>query len=236
MLVSDFTHIGEDCASRNISCAIINYRLSPLEVPEGSEEHFKHPGHTEDCASALAYLYSHASEFYYDTNNVVIVGHSAGGFMAALLQFEDHFRNIWCIGGHGIGIRRIIGLQGIYDLPSILDDFGESYLKYMIAPAFGWQSKIHKEVSPKHIVLNMQGDIENKVKVPWTLIWSNKDTMVNKKQSKEFEEALKKRKIDVRHLVLEVEDSQAESASHHGITQSGFSTFVLPIVLEAFQS
>ena len=217
-------------------CAIINYRLSPLKVDVGSEEHLKHPGHTEDCAYALAYLYSHASSFSYDSDNVIVVGHSAGGFMSALLQFDDHFRHIWHQPNGALHIRRFIGLQGIYDLPSILSDFGDDYLTYMVAPAFGWSSKVHNDMSPKNVVqsLSTSSDASEKTETPWTLIWSDKDTMVNKRQSEEFEQALLQSGVAVTHLILSPEDS--ESGSHHGITfKAGFSRHILPIIVAAVQ-
>jgi hypothetical protein len=222
--------------AQNLCCAIINYRLSPLEVPEGSEEHFKHPGHTEDCAYALSFLYSHASFYSYDINNVIIIGHSAGGFMSALLQFEDHFRHIWLQNENCLKVKRFIGLQGIYDLPTIMADFGEDYLKYMIAPAFGWDATFHKNTSPSKVVsdLSESADYSSKVSIPWTLIWSNKDTMVNQRQSEDFEAALKKNKIETTHLILQPDNPN--EGSHHGITtKDGFTRFVLPIIMEILQ-
>lgn len=229
----DYAHIGDALAKNNLCCAIINYRLSPLIVPEGSEEHFKHPNHTEDCAAALSYLFAHAAEHCYDHNNVVIIGHSAGGFMAGLLQFDDQFRTLW---QPGLKIRRFLGLQGIYDLPSILADFGDPYLKYMIAPAFGHQPQVHKEASPTFVLSSLSNSpsLPAEKCTPWTLIWSSKDELVNRRQSDEFEAALTKHGIAVKHLVLQTEN---DIGSHHGVTfTEGFIRYVLPIVLESFKS
>jgi acetyl esterase/lipase len=227
----DYAHIGEACAAQKICCAILNYRLSPLEVPEGSEDHFKHPKHTEDCAMAFLYLYEHAYSYHYDTSRVIVVGHSAGGFMAALLQFEGHFRDIWIRGGKGLKICHWVGLQGIYDLPSILSDFGTDYLRYMIAPAFGWDTNAHKTASPKQILASrfQSAPLDTPPSPPWTLIWSNRDTMVNLRQSEEFEKELQKLKIKTSHLILEPESDM--EGSHHGVTQiQGFSRYIMPII------
>ena len=157
--------------------------------------------------------------------------------MAALLQFEDQYRQIWIPNGKGLNLRHIIGLQGIYDLPSILSDYGKDYLTYMIAPAFGWDANAHKNASPTKIVAELSGStgLDAKVAVPWTLIWSNKDTMVNLRQSVEFEVSLKNINVQTSHLVLELESS--ESGSHHGVTQKeGFESHILPILLSIVKS
>lgn len=215
-----------------MSCAIINYRLSPLTVPEGSEDHFKHPGHVEDCASAFLHLYENASKYNYDTSKVIVIGHSAGATMSAQLQFEPRLQDIWRPAGKGLGVRHYIGLQGIYDLSSILKDFGKDYLTYMVAPGFGWNSETHAKASPTSIVLGISAGHTEKPKelIPWTLIWSSHDTMVNKRQSEEFEQALKAVEVPVDHLVLSPED--AEAGSHHGVTTDlGFKICVLPTLL-----
>ena len=216
-----------------MSCAIINYRLSPLTVPEDSEDHFKHPGHVEDCAHALAYLYANASAHNYDSSNVIILGHSAGGFMAAHLQFESRIRQIWKPEGKGLAVRHYVGLQGIYDLSTILKDFGKDYLTYMVAPGFGWKSETHEKVSPTKMLLDLNSDdlVDSDYMTPWTLIWSDKDTMVNMRQSEDFERALGSVGVQVNHKILSPAD--AEAGSHHGVTQKvGFEKYILPILLD----
>lgn len=152
--------------------------------------------------------------------------------MAAQMQFEERIHELWRPAGKGLRVRHYIGLQGIYDLPSILKDFGSDYLTYMIAPAFGWDAESHEKVSPTKTVLDIsKGHLPApKQSIPWTLIWSDKDTMVNKRQSEEFEAALKAVEIPVTHEVLSPDDKEA--GSHHGVTtKAGFSKYVLPILL-----
>lgn len=237
-LFADFQHLGEACTAHNLCCAIINYRLSPLTVPEDSEDHFKHPGHVQDCAAALSYLYSNSTAYSYDVHNVIIIGHSAGAFMAAELQFDEKLRSLWSRTDFGLRVRHYVGLQGIYDLCSILSDFGKDYLTYMIAPAFGWSSEKHKEVSPTTRVKQLSQNTNAAQSVdyaPWTLIWSDQDTMVNRRQSEEFEAVLLSAGVPVSHIVLLTND--AEGGSHHGVTTSnGFSQYILPELLKIADS
>lgn len=152
--------------------------------------------------------------------------------MAAQMQFEARINELWRTAGKGLRVRHYIGLQGIYDLTSILKDFGNDYLTYMIAPAFGWSAESHEKASPTKTVLDISnGQLPTPEQaIPWTLVWSDKDTMVNKRQSEEFEAALKAVKVPVTHDVLSPDD--AEAGSHHGVTtKAGFSRYVLPILL-----
>ena len=58
----------------------INYRLSPR---------VKHPEHSRDAAAAIAYVRDHASEFGGDPKNIVIMGHSAGAHIAAIVASDE---------------------------------------------------------------------------------------------------------------------------------------------------
>src|SRR5439155_1106306 len=86
--------------------ASTNYRLSPA---------VKHPTHVQDVARAFAYLYKNASQYGIDRSRIVILGHSAGGHLVALLAL-DH-RYLEQEGVPAEAIKGVIGTSGMYDVP-----------------------------------------------------------------------------------------------------------------------
>lgn len=72
-------------ASRGYAVASMNYRLAPA---------FKSPAPLEDVKSALAYLKLHASALHIDTNNIVLLGRSAGAQIALLAAYTLHTKTI----------------------------------------------------------------------------------------------------------------------------------------------
>jgi len=68
--------------------ASINYRLSPQTPGEAGVEH---PTHVQDCAKALAWIHDHVAEYGGDPGQIHLMGHSAGGHLAALLATNERF-------------------------------------------------------------------------------------------------------------------------------------------------
>jgi acetyl esterase/lipase len=68
--------IGRRLAKNGFVGVVISYRLSPqVQVPQQAD----------DCARALAWTVSHIKEYGGDPTRIVLMGHSAGGGLAALL-------------------------------------------------------------------------------------------------------------------------------------------------------
>ena len=88
-----------------------NYRLSP-EV--------RHPGHIKDIAAAVAWVHDHIADYGGDPRRIVVMGHSAGAHLAALVA-TDHDR----LAAHGKSpeiLDGVILLDGAaYDLPTTMD-------------------------------------------------------------------------------------------------------------------
>ena len=57
----------------------MNYRLSPAVT---------HPGHVEDVAAALAFVHKEAAKWGGDPGRMVVMGHSAGAHLAALVATD----------------------------------------------------------------------------------------------------------------------------------------------------
>lgn len=212
-------------SSQGFICAIINYRLSSQEANS-----VKHPSHTIDCAEALKWISLNNEKYKIDSKNVYIVGHSAGAFMAALLVFDENFSQIWKSTNSPLFIKSVIGIEGIYDLPTILEDYPD-YLAWVVDPAFGKNPKVYSEASPTTIIKRINNS-ESNYNIPWIIVWSEYDELVNKRQGDDFSKALNQHSITNQNLVLTDSKEFQLLLNHHGIIQKeGFEKYILPIII-----
>ncbi|WP_375444557.1 alpha/beta hydrolase [uncultured Fibrella sp.] len=72
--------IGRRLAKQGIVAVIISYRLSPGVLV---------PAMATDCAQAVAWTSLHIANYGGDPNRIYVMGHSAGGGLAALLATDD---------------------------------------------------------------------------------------------------------------------------------------------------
>ena len=75
-----YAFIGRRLAKQNIVAVLINYRLSP---------HVMVPDMVDDCARALGWTVNHIATYGGDPSRIFVMGHSAGGGLAALLATND---------------------------------------------------------------------------------------------------------------------------------------------------
>ena len=108
-----YTFIGRRLARQGVVAVLINYRLAPL-VPV--------PAQAADCARALAWTVQNIKQYGGDPARVFVMGHSAGGGLAALLATDDAL-----LAAHGLPQNPVRG--AIMDDPAGLDMY--SYLKEM---------------------------------------------------------------------------------------------------------
>ena len=78
-----------------------DYRLVP-------EVHF--PGFIEDCATATKWVRARARNYGADPDKIILVGHSAGAYNAAMLALDPRF-----LGTDRTAIKGFAGLAGPYD-------------------------------------------------------------------------------------------------------------------------
>ncbi|OGX86402.1 alpha/beta hydrolase [Hymenobacter glacialis] len=132
-----YTFIGRRLAKQGVVAVIINYRLAPpVHVPEQAA----------DCARALAWTVQNITSYGGDPARVFVMGHSAGGGLAALLATDDAL-----LAANGLPQNPVRG--AIMDDPAGLDMY--SYLKEMkyegdqqyLVP-FGNDPTVWKEQSP----------------------------------------------------------------------------------------
>ena len=108
-----------------IGVVAASYRLSP-EV--------KAPVYIEDAAAAVAWTFRHIAEYGGSTNRIFVSGHSAGGYLTAMIGLDKRW-----LSAHGIDANSIAGLvpmspqaithftirseRGIADKQPLLDEY-----------------------------------------------------------------------------------------------------------------
>jgi acetyl esterase/lipase len=119
------------------AAASINYRL----VPDATVEQ-----QAEDIASALALLKSRADSLYFDPKKIVLVGHSAGAHLVALLGTDESY-----LRRAGLSFADIAGfvlLDGAaYDIPMQLEK-GPRIMQRTYRQAFGTDPARQARLSP----------------------------------------------------------------------------------------
>jgi len=93
--------VGRALAARGFVVAIPDYRLVPQ---------VRFPGFLEDNAAAVRWLRAHADRYGADPDRIVLAGHSAGAYNAAMLALDPQW-----LGPDRRAVRGLIGLAGPYD-------------------------------------------------------------------------------------------------------------------------
>lgn len=102
---AEYFFVGEALAARGVMTLVADYRLYP-EV--------RYPDFLLDSAKALDYGLEHAAQLGGDPQRVFVMGHSAGGYNAAMLALDPRWLKA---GGHSPAeLAGWIGLAGPYDL------------------------------------------------------------------------------------------------------------------------
>jgi acetyl esterase/lipase len=119
------------------AAASVNYRL----VPDATVEQ-----QAEDIASALALLKSRADSLYFDPKKIVLVGHSAGAHLVALLGTDETY--LRHAGLSFADIAGIVLLDGAaYDVPAQLEK-GPQIMQRTYREAFGTDPARQARLSP----------------------------------------------------------------------------------------
>lgn len=127
-------------AEANFVYVSINYRLSP---------DIKHPIHASDVAKAVTWIYKHISDYGGNPQNIFLLGHSAGGHLAALIATDEHY--LKDLGFSTKIIRGVIGLDSAaYHLPTLIGSEPENY--YLFEMAFGDNPEMWEKASPIYYV------------------------------------------------------------------------------------
>lgn len=120
--------------SHGIIFVSINYRLAPF---------VKYPGPVEDVAAALAWIDQYIGYYGGDPRQIYVMGHSAGGQLAALVATDEQY-----LAAHSLKLEIIHGvilLDGVgLDIPALITP---STLP-LFETAFGTDATVWKDASP----------------------------------------------------------------------------------------
>ena len=98
LLSGDKSH-GRNLAARLLPLGLgvvsANYRLSPSAI---------HPDHLNDAAASTAWVINNIASYGGDARNIYVAGHSAGGYLAALLVLDPRY-----LANHGVSPSRLRG-------------------------------------------------------------------------------------------------------------------------------
>jgi acetyl esterase/lipase len=107
---SEYKFVGEALAARGAVVVIPDYRLSPQST---------YPAFVEDGALALEWGLDNASRLGADPGQVYVMGHSAGGYIAAMLALDPRWLD--ALDSSPGRLAGWIGLAGPYDFLPIGD-------------------------------------------------------------------------------------------------------------------
>lgn len=105
-----YAGLGRRFADAGVGFAATSYRLSP-EV--------KHPEHVKDVATAFAWLHANIATHGGSAERLYVMGHSAGGHLAALLALDPSYLDALSVPRGAIkGAIPMSGIYKIFALPA----------------------------------------------------------------------------------------------------------------------
>ncbi|WP_264420645.1 alpha/beta hydrolase [Novosphingobium sp. KCTC 2891] len=116
----DYRFLARALAPRGYAVVLAGYRLGP---------HGRYPAMLEDGASALRWVADHAAAHGGDPSRVVLMGHSAGAYNAAMLVLDRRWLAHQKLSADAL--RGVVGLSGPYDFypfddHATIDAFGRA--------------------------------------------------------------------------------------------------------------
>jgi kynurenine formamidase len=169
------------------SCASVNYRLSP---------DVQHPAHQLDVIASLKFLKQE-----YGMDEFILIGHSAGACLA--FQSAEHVSTC----------RAIIGIEGIYDLRDLVQEY-PNYEDF-VESAFGKDKGLWATASPIHIATRWS----NCSDVVVQLIQSMEDELLGPRQAEQMFSILQQHSVNLQEIgwIHGTHDSSIASSECHAI-------------------
>jgi len=152
--------------------ASIDYRLSNEAV---------YPAQNEDITCAIDFLFANADKYHFDTENIILVGDSAGGQLAAIEVFSQKHEYKGLIMAYGV--------SDIWRQITVSHDINAE--KYIGTKA----KEVAEKASPAFA--NTHPDTS------FLLLHGTEDAIVPAEESKEFAEKLRKEGIKVTYVTFE---------------------------------
>ncbi|MFS0771175.1 alpha/beta hydrolase [Sphingomonas sp. 1P08PE] len=96
-----YAFVGRALAAEGFVAVVPDYRLVPK---------VRYPAFVEDGAAAVRWATAHAGDYGGARGSVVLVGHSAGAYIAAMLAVDPRW-----LGGTRTAVKGLVGIAGPYD-------------------------------------------------------------------------------------------------------------------------
>lgn len=153
-------------AAAGIATVAVNYRLSPA---------VSHPAHIQDAAASFAWVKAHIAEYGGDPQQIFLVGHSAGAYLAALLATDPRY-----LAAHHLSSREIRGVVPIsaffwVERAGVAPDRPKS--------VWGTDKRVWEDASPAH---HLRADLP-----PLLLLYADGDEPWRRQQNVEMADALR---------------------------------------------
>ena len=147
----DYRFVGEALASKGIVTVVADYRLYPQ---------VRYPLFLQDGAQAVAWTKAHIREFSGNPQRLYLMGHSSGGYNAAMLALDGEL--LASVGMSPRDLQGWIGLAGPYDFLPIKNP--------EVRPVFFWPDSPAQSQPINHV---------SRGAPPALLIAASKDDLVN---------------------------------------------------------
>ena len=116
----DYLFLGETFAREGYDVAVINYHLAPEHI---------FPAFIDDLAQAIHYLSQNQDKLNISTDNMILMGHSAGAFNVMSVVYSAQSQNF----KYKDQIKAIVGLAGPYHFDYVGDPLSEHAFDHKIS-------------------------------------------------------------------------------------------------------
>ena len=166
-----YAFVGQALAARGFLVAVPDYRLVPA---------VHYPDFVEDTASAVRWIAAHAPDYGGRAGQVVLVGHSAGAYNAAMVALDPRW-----LGADRNVVRGFVGLAGPYDFAPFAGKAVKDAFAGVGDPASTQPVNYASAESP-----------------PALLATGDKDTVVSPRNSDALAQALQTKGIEVERMTF----------------------------------
>ena len=159
----DYLFIGETFAREGFDVAVINYQLAPENI---------FPAFVDDLAQAIHYLNQNKVKLNISTDNMILMGHSAGAFNVMSVVYSAQSQNF----KYKDQIKAIVGLAGPYHFDYVGDPLSEHAFDHKIS---------YQQVMPYYFIEPNQ--------IKHFLLVAEQDQVVERKNTLDLDIALRQK-------------------------------------------
>ncbi|MFN4317380.1 alpha/beta hydrolase [Acinetobacter parvus] len=159
----DYLFIGETFAREGFDVAVINYQLAPENI---------FPAFVDDLAQAIHYLNQNKVKLNISTDNMILMGHSAGAFNVMSVVYSAQSQNF----KYKDQIKAIVGLAGPYHFDYVGDPLSEHAFDHKIS---------YQQVMPYYFIEPNQ--------IKHYLLVAEQDQIVERKNALDLDIALRQK-------------------------------------------